>query len=495
MKGFWLVLAMVFGMGMAAKGALENGSETEMRGKIPMKVCQLQGYDGKALCATYEVFEDRKAQTGRKIPLKVVVVPAKNEKTQPDPIFVFLGGPGLGAASLAGYLARQYDNLRDDRDLVLVDIRGTGASNPLSCSLLGPEDSLQTYLEDMFDIDYVRRCREDLSKRANLALYTTDLAMADVNDVREALGYEKINAVGGSYGTRSVLEFIRQFPEHVRTGIMTGLAPATVPIPQHFARDAQAAMDALIAACAADPKCNETFPDFEEDLNRVLARFDEGPVTQTVKNPMTQKDETVLLKRGVFTTALRAMLYGANGAARIPLMISKAADGDFSPFILYGAEYTKGLHEDLTDGFYLCVTCAEDLPFIDVISAKMEARGTFLETYRVDQQRAACADWVRGGLDEGYRDPVVSDVPVLLMSGEIDPVTPPYMGEKVLEGFKNGVHIKIPNTAHGIGNAADCLVPIIETFLRKGNGKKLKTGCVSKVQRPAFLLEMPESQE
>jgi len=480
-------------VGLAHAATKETGEEV-MRGKIAMKVCQVPGFDGEALCGNYEVFEDRAAQSGRKISLKVVVVPATGERAKPDPIFVFLGGPGQGAATFAGYLVGQYEDFRKDRDLVFVDIRGTGESNPLNCDLAGPENSIQTYLEDMFDIEYVRNCRESLEKRANLALYTTELAMADVNDVREALGYEKINAVGGSYGTRSVLEFIRQFPEHVRTGVMTGLAPVTVPIPQHFARDAQAALDALIDACAADAECQKTFPDFKEDLDKAFAAFDMGPVTQTVKNPITEKDETVLLKRGVFATALRALLYGSHGAARIPLMISKAAEGDFEPFILYGAQYTRGLNQGLSDGYYLCVTCAEDLPFIDVTQARMEAGSSFLGTYRVDQQRAACADWVRGNPDDAYFEPLVSDVPVLLVSGEVDPVTPPYMGEKVLKGFKNGVHLKLPNTAHGLGNASDCLLTVIKPFIEKGHGKKLKTDCIAKIQRPPFVLTMEEGQ-
>jgi len=469
-------------------------AETDV-GPLEMKEMKLPGYEGQVREGVLEVFEDRAAGTGRKIPIKVVVVSAKAEKPEPDPFFIFLGGPGQGAATLAGFLIEPFEAILEKRDLVMVDIRGTGASNPLNCGFNGPEDALQTYLDDMFTEEYVNRCREDLSQRAILALYTTTLAMQDVNDVRIALGYDQINLSGGSYGTRSALEFMRLYPKHVRTAILNGLAPVTVPIPQHFARDAQAALDALINACEADPECTATFPQFSAIVAEALNKFDEGPITQTVQNPQTKKPETVVLKRGPFLTALRAMLYNGFRSKDIPFYVAQAAKGDFEPFILFGAQYTKALSEGLSDGFYLSVTCAEDLPFVDMPAARAEAEGTFLGTYRLDQQTLACENWPRGPIDPEYRQPLKSDIPTLLLSGTVDPVTPPYMGDLVGEGLSKAVHLVFPNAAHGVSVGRECAIRAVVSFVENMNGNAIDRSCITQVKRQPFTLSADKKAE
>lgn len=469
----------------------EAGSQTQLM----LESCKIPGYPETALCGTLEVYENRATQKGRKIPIKVVVIPAKSETPKPDPVFVLLGGPGQGAASLAGFIFPRFQGVHSERDIVFVDIRGTGASNPLNCAFFGPEDSLQTYVTDMFDPEYVRVCREKLDKKGDLSLYTTTYAMADLNDVRAALGYEKINLSGGSYGTRASLEFMRQFPQHVRSAVLLGLAPITVPMPRHFARDAQASLDAVLADCAADPACHGAFPNLDQDTAQALAAFEKGSITQTVTNPNTKKDETVTMPRGAFVTALRAMLYSSFRARDVPLYLHEAANGNFEPFIQFSAGYNKGLIAGLSDGLYLSMTCAEDLPFVDLAAARKEAQGTFLGTYRIDQQWEACQQWKQGEVEEAFRQTLKSDIPVLLISGEHDPVTPPYMGDMVAQGLPNALHLVVPHAAHGAGIAGACLVPIINTFVEQGHGNNIDTGCISSVKRPDFTLPKKNQEE
>lgn len=479
----WWLLIVCSGMVWANEA---TGSTLQM---VPE---QVPGVSGEVLVGRLEVFENRLANQGRKIPIKVVVAKAKSSTPKPDPLFVFVGGPGQGAANLAGFLMRMYEYLRKTRDIVFIDIRGTGASNPLNCQFQGPKDKMQTYLLDMFELEYVKHCKQQLSKRADLRFYTTTYAMQDVDDVRKALGYEQINLTGGSYGTRSALEYMRLYPDRVRTVVLRGLAPATVAIPQHFAKDAQAALDALINNCAGDPACDKAYPSLSKTISDVLAKFDQGPVRQELTNPETKTLEAVSLSRGVFVTALRAMLYNEFSATQIPYYIQKAASGDFSPFILFAVNYNKSLNQSLSDGLYLSITCAEDLPFIQEAQARKEAKGTFLRSFRLDAQMRACDIWPQGSVSDQFRQVLKSDIPTLLFSGTVDPVTPPYMGEFVAKGLSRGVHLVLPNSSHAMTSATSCIMKTFVAFIEAGDASNLDQTCVDQVKRLPFKL--PESK-
>jgi pimeloyl-ACP methyl ester carboxylesterase len=333
----------------------------------------------RAWCGRYEVFEDRASRQGRRLTLNMVILPALVEKPAPDPVFFVAGGPGQSAASIAGLLGEgPLTKIREERDLVFLDQRGTGASNPLTCKLYDDDDDLRGYFEDMFPVREVRACRERLEKVADLKQYTTSIAIDDLDDVRRALGYEKINLYGGSYGTTVALAYLRQYGRHVRSAILAGVAPTDLKLPLPFAKGAQYAIDHLIDDCAADTVCRAAFPNLRAEFTSVLDRLAKGPADVELINPFTRKAQRVSLGRGVFAERLRMMLYDRDPASLIPLLIHRAYQGDFRPFVLAALPQARAIYQSLSLGMYFSVTCSESVPFITEEDVRGETVGTFL---------------------------------------------------------------------------------------------------------------------
>src|SRR5262245_11641798 len=300
--------------------------------KVPSRLAQLhpcQGGSGiGALCGIYQVWENRTAESGRKIGLRIVVLPALSSHPKPDPIFFLAGGPGQAATDLAGGLAG--DPLRRDRDLVYVDQRGTGDPDRLTCDLGAHEDDLQSYLGDVFPVDALRRCREELEKKYDLTLYTTDIAMDDFDEVRAWLGYGRINLFGGSYGTRASQVFLRRHPQAVRTVVLTGVVPMDEALPISHAAGGQRSLDLLLGWCAKDAACKARFPDTKNELETVLNRLEQSPATVEVRHPGTGETVEVRLSRELVADGIRWLLYNAADSARLPLLVHEAAAGDLS---------------------------------------------------------------------------------------------------------------------------------------------------------------------
>jgi len=215
---------------------------------VALASCKIANVERDARCGTYEVFEDRAHRSGRKIALKVVVVPATSPTPAKDAVLWLHGGPGAAATQTAsaagagGFL----EALGRDRDLVFVDQRGTGESNPLACDLADDPADLAAYFGELFPVAKVRACRTKVEAIADPRLYTTPIAVDDFDEVRAALGYDQIDLVAASYGTIAALIYLREHADHVRSAFLLGVANTNVRQPLLFARAAQHAMDLLL---------------------------------------------------------------------------------------------------------------------------------------------------------------------------------------------------------------------------------------------------------
>ncbi|MFP5284769.1 MAG: alpha/beta fold hydrolase, partial [Thermoanaerobaculia bacterium] len=459
--------------------------------KLALSPCNTAGFPSDALCGTYEVFENRAARTGRMIPLRVMVVPANVPNKEPDAITFFAGGPGESAVDSGGWLT---DLIRaqgpQTRDLLLVDLRGTGKSAPLHClSLAGPQ-SVQGFLDDFMPAEDVRSCREQLSRTADLTRYTSEIAVDDVDEVRAALGYEKLNVVGGSYGTRTAQVYMRRHPSRVRTATLFVTLPNDARTPLDFARSAQNALDGAIAECAGDAACRAAFPRLKEEIDQVLRQTEKEPVRVQVIDPGTGEPFELRLNRDGLAQTLRYMLYNTDRVAQLPLFVHLAAGGDFTPL----AETARAWGDYAwSDGYFLAITCAEDVPFIREEEIPAAVAGTFLGDFRIRRQQAACKAWSAAKLGPEFLAPTVSDAPTLLLSGERDPVTPPRYAEAVLRHLRNGVHVVIPDGAHGLGGmkgSNDCEWRMMVKLIEAGTTEGFDSSCVSRMERPAFALRM-----
>src|SRR5262245_28395953 len=296
--------------------------------------------------------------------------------------------------------------------------------------------------------------RHSLAQREDLTRYTTSIAMYDLDDVRSCLGYDKINLLGGSYGTQAALVYMRQHPEHVRSVILLAVAPTDLKMPLHHSESAARAMDLLLGECEQDAACHAAFPQIRDDWKNALAQLEKQPARVEYSPPGNKGvPTTVEVQLGVFGEKIRSWMYARDKAARIPSIVHHAADGDFVPFLQQAI--APSIPDFIADGMYLSVTCAEDVPFIDPEEATRLTAGNPFGNYRVFQQMCACSMWPRGEIPADFREPVSSNASVLIFSGNMDPVTPPKYGEEVASHLPNSRHIIIPEAAHDLDGLSD----------------------------------------
>jgi pimeloyl-ACP methyl ester carboxylesterase len=414
-------------------------------------------------CGTLSVFEDRAAARGRKIDIHFVVARASKSPAR-QAVFLFAGGPGEGSTDMAGGAAGWLSGLRATLDLVFVDQRGTGQSHPLSCPSLAETDPAAIF-GHVFNPSLLARCRETLSRDADLTKYTTDLAVADVEDVRAALGYDRISLYGVSYGTRMAQEYVKRFPSRVRSVVLDGVVPFDVAIPVTYAASAQQSLERVFAACATISSCRSAYPHPSADFDRVLHMFDRGSVKTRV-NTNGDGGPTVSMSRGDFGYAVRGILY-SNATYRLPDLLARAAEsGDVGEFATEYWLRARSVDRVVADGLHLSVFCAEDVPFATDQEIAAVTAGTFLGRYLFDEYRAACRGWPRAPLSADARTPVVSKVPTLLLSGAFDPVTPPAFADRVAKSLAASLKIVSPLDAHG--SAFGCARPAMLYVLERG---------------------------
>jgi pimeloyl-ACP methyl ester carboxylesterase len=470
---------------------LQSASAVRQNGpKLILTDCSVQGFTGKAKCGTFEVYENRATKKGRTITLKIVLLPATSDKREPDPFVYFAGGPGSAATEDAVGLAKAFPQILAHHDMLFVDQRGTGGSHPLDCKFYDDAD-LQSYLGYFFPIEDVRKCREQLEPNSDLKQYVTTIAADDMDEVRAALGYERLNLFGGSYGTRAALTYLKRHPEHVRTAMLQGVSPTDQYMPSDFAQQTERALQGVLSECVADKICSEAFPNIKEEAKAVLAQLIKGPVEVEIQKPNSTDRVKLKLSRDLAAEAIRYMLYSPVPASRVPLMLHLAAQGNYVHLTYAALEYRKNLVSTGSNGMYLSVTCAEDLPWIKPGEGERMAENTFLGDYRLRQQREACALWPRAEIERDYAQPVKSDVPVLILTGEWDPVTPPSNGERTAKTLTNSLHVVVPHGAHGLGGleGMDCIDNLIVEFIEKGSTKGLNTDCVKNIHRKGFQLK------
>jgi len=466
------------GLGLACA---DSAARTERPDLVP---CRLEGLGVEARCGQLTVFENRRTQQGRRLQLRLAVVPALAAQPLADPLFILVGGPGQAATKAGPAIAEVLGDLLRSRDVVLVDQRGTGGSNPLDCKD-EEESSLAKRFAPRLDLLGTRACKSALG--ADTTLYTTDLAMDDLDDVRKALGYERINLWGGSYGTRAALVYLRQHPAHVRSLVLDGSAPFAIELPLFVARDGQHALDALFADCLADAECKARFPDTRTELARLLQRLEHAPESTRLIHPRTGLPETLVIEREGLAAALLNLLYVPALAGLIPLGVERASRGDYGTLVAPVEAFSNSV--DLSTGMFLSVVCAEDLSRVSQAEATEQTQGTFLGAGWLSRLREQCAEWGAAPLPEAYFAPVAGNVPSLLLSGSLDPVTPPRWGELVQSTLSPSRHVVVPGAGHGV-TSQGCVPELIHEFLDSLDPAGLDTSCVERLERPPFFTSL-----
>ncbi len=475
--------AWVLSASLLVAGCRPGAATDREAPELELLPCLVRGIGAPAECGTLEVAENPERPEGRRIGLYVVRLPARAAEPLPDPLFLLAGGPGQAATEAFGPMIPLLHAVNQRRDIVMVDQRGTGASRPLDCEL---PKGLEGNLVEGVMAQVARGCRQGLD--AELTQYTTRHAAADLDRVRAALGYARINLAGGSYGTRLALEYARRHGESLRSMALDGVAPRAMKLPLSMARDAERALARQFAACSDDPACKEAFGDLDRSFRDLC---DGLPRPIVVRDPRSGERVEVTMTRALFVQALRGLLYSPELTSLLPLTIEQAKGGDFSGFVAQASLLGESSEEAMSLGLFLSVVCAEDVAHITEAEIVAETEGTFLGRAVVDELRAACEGWPRAELEDDFAAPVVSRVPTLLLSGEMDPVTPPRWGDAAAEHLETARHLVVPGASHGT-LLRGCTVSLFRDFLAAPDAVgALDASCLERAARdvPDFFID------
>lgn len=444
---------------------------------------------GRAECGHLAVPENPRSPEGRQIRLNIVRLPAIASSPKADPLFVFAGGPGEAATELVDRLPPLFRTVNRQRDVIFIDQRGTGQSNPLDCAPQEPMDfSLSAQESFSLQESVLRDCL--VGYDADLRFYTTPYAMDDINQVRQALDYPRINLWGGSYGTRAALVYMRRHPETVRSAVLDSVAPFRIQLPHHALVDADNALRGLFALCHQQSACRQRFGDLESKTRQLIKQLDRNPRQIDVEHPLSQESIEVNVSGPLVAGLIRLALYQRDLGPILPLAIESAAEDDFRPLTLL-LMLTEEISASMSLGMQQTILCAEDVmrpapQGSGDLNGKL-SRDSILQLDVVNQMQKTCEFWPRGTLPENYFEPVHSETPVLLLSGELDPVTPPRWADSAAETLPNSLHVRVPG-AHHIASHVGCVGELILDFINTAAVDELDTGCVSAIEAfPPFV--------
>lgn len=465
-----------------------SGVSTEV-GRVPFTECRVSDPGGtrhrNLECGWFEVPEDYSDPEGKKITLFIGRFKAAGNKAEEDPLILIEGGPGGAPSESFIFPGRGFDKIQQQRDIYLIDQRGTGKSNPLRCPTLS-EFAFDFSAEKIREL--ARECLTQLPGEPEF--YTTSVAVKDLDRVRQALGYKHWNIYGVSYGSRVAQHYLRRFPEATRAVILDGVVYPSLNLGPDIALQSQRALRQLIERCAESEKCSQQYPDLEGGINRLFAQLKNSPLTVAVNNFSTGRKETMEFTEFHLVAVVRFALYSPASAAILPVMLHEAyANNNFEPLARNALEYSAAIETAISIGMHNSVVCTEDIPFIDESTLNKTAlQNTYMGTEAIDSMLAMCEVWPGGVLDKDFKLPVVSDKPVLLLSGGADPITPPDYAEKAAEQLSNSKHIVVPGHGHGISYLG-CVPIIMAKFIENASLENLRNDCLEKQEPDPFFID------
>jgi pimeloyl-ACP methyl ester carboxylesterase len=457
---------------LAAHGTL---SLHECRLEHPLKIASVA-----ARCGVLQVAENPQEPSGRTIGLHVAVVPALNRRSRSAPLFVLAGGPGQAASDLYVSYAGAFARVNRNHDIVLVDQRGTGRSEPLYCDY--PED----WRETRDELPAVKQATRDCLARYGdrVRYYTSSVAVQDLERVRAALGYTQIDLYGASYGTRMAELYLRRHAGAVQAVILDGVTDPEQAIGPDTPLDGERALDLILERCGRSRECAATYPDLRGDFRTLRAKFGPATALLTLPDPSTGEPLELGFNRGVLAAALRLLSYNSTQASLLPTLIHQASLGSLAPLAAQTVMMAREIRGQLASGMQNSVVCSEDVPFFasqDIDRQRIEA--SYQGTEQLDALAEICKLWPRGPVDADLHAPLTSDVPSLLLSGEADPVTPPGDADRLARGLARHRHLVLPGEGHG-QLATGCMPRLVASFLDAPDPQALDAACLEE-HRPA----------
>lgn len=430
--------------------------------------------------------ENPAAPDGPAIALSVAVVPALNIESQPDPLFLIAGGPGQSTIEMYLGYRGAFEPVRLERDIVLIDQRGTGDSNRMTCPVASEMDDFDASPEVVREL--TRTCLAELP--GDPRFYTTSVAVQDLDAVRVALGYDAVNLYGVSYGTRVAQHYMRRYPENTRRVILDGVVYPEFVLGPDLATDADQALHAIFDRCGESAACAKRFPDLEASFDALYEALQNEPQSVSLPDPRTGETVTQRLSQAELSGVVRLLSYSPSTVALLPMLIDSAWNqNNLLPLAAQARTLESQLEEMLAIGMHNSIVCTEDAPFYDTVNVDREALAdTYLGTLLFDSLENMCSVWPIGVMDDDFKEALTSDIPVLLLSGENDPVTPPAYADKALQGFSQHQHIVGARQGHGL-IAQGCVRKLAAQFLADDEPLPLDSDCSAALSAMPFFID------
>ncbi|MQA39793.1 alpha/beta fold hydrolase [Rugamonas aquatica] len=464
----WAAFALFFAAapGFAATTALQSSRD-----------CHLRGSEEALRCHVIPVPLDPGRKDGEQLPLHVTVAPAYRQMASADPLFVLAGGPGQAGSDIVNALPVMFQRVRATRDIVFIDQRGTGLSGRMRCK----GSDIDEAPSDAAMAAAFAQCVKSI--RQPLAMYNTANAAHDIERVRLALGYGPVNVFGGSYGTRLGQSYARLYPASVRSLILDAVAAPDQVIPAG-AHDAQLALDGVFQRCARDAACNKAFPDLKAEFDAVLARVNSGAVTLDFPHPRTALPTRLPLTNLRFVTTIHGSLYSPLDSQRLPYLIHSAYQGNWGPFLTRGYAGSDVTPEGLMAlPLYMAVVCAEDMPRLAPAMRDDDERGSFMRGHAT-RIASLCRMLDLPAIAPAAATTIA--VPALLLSGALDPITPPHRAASAAKTMPKAQLLTVAQAGHGVSGLG-CTPRLLREFLDRPD-QRLAADCLNEIAPVSFQL-------
>ncbi|MEO6172943.1 MAG: alpha/beta hydrolase [Arenimonas sp.] len=465
--------------------ALSLGSataEASKLGQLDFKPCSLPlpqtSVTVSAQCTSLRVAENPADPKGRQIELALAWLPAKGD-AQPDPVFMIAGGPGQSALESYPSLHPAFADVIKKRNIVLVDQRGTGKSHPLICKDASGKNAIAEE-ETMSSMDlnqaklFAKKCADELGKTSDPRFYSTGYAIGDLELVRGKIGAEKINLYGISYGTRVAQQYAKRYPQHTRTIVLDGVVPNSLVLGAEHSINLENALNLQFARCTADKICHQRFGNPRQSLDALRARLEKAPMLVNYNDPMSGEAKHDKLDSGSLSMVARMYAYSPLTASMLPLLLTQASQGNGGPLLAQAQMMNQSLGDAITAGMQLSVVCSED---VEELKENATSKNTLIGNSMISFMKAQCEAWPHSKRAADFRTPLKGNVPVLLLSGEFDPVTPPRYGAAVAKFLPNSKHVIVKGQGHNV-MPVGCGPKIFARFIDSADAKKLDTHCL-----------------
>ena len=453
-------------------------------GSLNLSSCELphlnSGATTAAWCTAFDVAEDPARPEGRHIGLHLAVIRSDAAKADPDIVVMLAGGPGEAATKAFADTAA-YSGVLKHHNVLLVDQRGTGGSNPLTCEEAAKAGRAQAPGTALFDPDEIRKrvagCLTEVQKKADPRYYTTTIAVDDLEKVRRALGSPSFDLIGVSYGTRVAQQYLMRHPNAVRSVVLDSPAPNQLILGEEFAANLESALKRDFADCIATPACKQAYGDPMRTLYQLRDALRANPHEVTFRDPRSFQSVSRMLTAYSLASVVRIFAYEPETAAVLPLSINAAANGDVAPLLGQERLLDADLAGDLNSGMSMSVICSEDA---DQLQDRPQDADTILGNRLIDSIKAQCAVWPHGAMPDDFHSPLRSDRPVLILSGARDPVTPPKYGDEIMRGLSNARHLVLKGQGHAV-LVRGCVPKLIEQFIDHPDPRKLNARCIDRL--------------